>query len=50
MMFRRKKKKPAPPPPAIVDYSAQRQKMIEWLGDRYLLAQPLNRPTRSTRG
>lgn len=27
----------------IVDYSAARAKAIEWLGDRYLLAKPINR-------
>jgi hypothetical protein len=27
----------------IVDYSAARAKAIEWLGDRYLLANPINR-------
>ncbi len=27
----------------IVDYSAARAKAIEWLGDRYLLARPINR-------
>ena len=27
----------------IVDYSAARAKAIEWLGDRYLLAVPVNR-------
>lgn len=26
-----------------VDYSAAREKAIEWLGDRYLLARPINR-------
>lgn len=26
-----------------VDYSAARAKAIEWLGDRYLLAKPVNR-------
>ncbi len=29
--------------PQIVDYSAARAKAIEWLGDRYLLARPINR-------
>jgi hypothetical protein len=29
--------------PHIVDYSAARAKAIEWLGDRYLLARPINR-------
>lgn len=27
---------------AVVDYSAAVTKAIEWLGDRYLLAKPLN--------
>lgn len=27
----------------VVDYSAARAKAIEWLGDRYLLAKPVNR-------
>jgi hypothetical protein len=27
----------------VVDYSAARAKAIEWLGDRYLLAIPINR-------
>lgn len=26
-----------------VDYSAARARAIEWLGDRYLLAKPINR-------
>ena len=26
----------------IVDYSAARARAIEWLGDRYLLARPVN--------
>jgi len=29
----------------VVDYSAARAKAIEWLGDRYLLARPINRKT-----
>lgn len=28
----------------VVDYSAARARAIEWLGDRYLLARPVNRP------
>lgn len=31
----------------IVDYSGARNKAIEWLGDRYLLAKPINRSTAS---
>ena len=27
----------------VVDYSAARARAIEWLGDRYLLAKPVNR-------
>lgn len=27
----------------LVDYSAARARAIEWLGDRYLLARPINR-------
>ena len=27
----------------LVDYSAARTRAIEWLGDRYLLARPINR-------
>lgn len=30
-------------PSWVVDYSAARAKAIEWLGDRYLLAKPINR-------
>jgi hypothetical protein len=33
------------PQPHIVDYSAARAKAIAWLGDRYLLAKPINRKT-----
>lgn len=29
--------------PPVVDYSAARAKAIEWLGDDYLLAKPINR-------
>lgn len=31
------------PEPHIVDYSAARARAIAWLGDRYLLAKPINR-------
>src|SRR5579863_2364812 len=31
--------------PHVVDYSAARAKALEWLGDRYLLAKPINRRT-----
>lgn len=27
----------------VVDYSAARARALEWLGDRYLLARPVNR-------
>lgn len=27
----------------VIDYSAQRQKQVEWLGARYLLHKPINR-------
>jgi hypothetical protein len=30
----------------LVDYSAARTRAVEWLGDRYLLAKPVNRITR----
>jgi len=30
-------------PDVLVDYSAARAKAIAWLGDRYLLAKPINR-------
>lgn len=33
------------PQPQVVDYSAARAKAIAWLGDRYLLAKPINRKT-----
>lgn len=32
--------------PHVVDYSAARAKAIAWLGDRYLLAKPINRRPR----
>ena len=28
----------------VVDYSAARARAIRWLGDRYLLAKPVNAP------
>ena len=31
--------------PQVVDYSAATAKAIQWLGDRYLLAKPINRKT-----
>lgn len=33
----------------IVDYSGARAKAIAWLGDRYLLAKPINRSTAPVR-
>ncbi len=30
----------------VVDYGAARERAIRWLGDRYLLAKPINRNTR----
>lgn len=33
----------------VVDYSAARSRAIEWLGDRYLLAKPVNRIAASSR-
>lgn len=32
----------------IVDYSIARAKAIKWLGDRYLLAKPVNRRSPAT--
>ena len=40
-------------PAWIVDYSAARARAIKWLGDRYLLAKPINgnqSPQRSASG
>jgi hypothetical protein len=34
--------------PPIVDYSAARERAIKWLGDRYLLAKPINADRRGT--
>jgi hypothetical protein len=31
----------------VVDYSAARERAIRWLGDRYLLAKPINASRRS---
>ena len=33
----------------IVDYSTARAKAIAWLGDRYLLARPINRTSSAAR-
>jgi hypothetical protein len=37
-----------PQPPSVYDYSASVAEAVEWLGDRYLLAKPVNmrRPDR----
>jgi hypothetical protein len=35
--------KSAPKADWLVDYSARRARAIQWLGDRYLLARPINR-------
>jgi hypothetical protein len=37
-------------PSWVVDYSAARAKAIEWLGDRYLLAKPINRTSAASSG
>lgn len=34
----------------LVDYSAARARAIEWLGDRYLLARPINVSESAWRG
>jgi hypothetical protein len=31
------------PQTRVIDYSAARAEAIKWLGDRYLLAKPINR-------
>jgi hypothetical protein len=33
----------------VVDYDAARAQAIRWLGDRYLLAHPINRPYQGAR-
>jgi hypothetical protein len=38
-----KRNKSEPRPARLVDYSAARAHAIRWLGDRYLLANPINR-------
>ena len=35
-------KRTQPAPSWVVDYSAARAHAIRWLGDRYLLARPIN--------
>jgi len=37
------KRRSDPTPAWIVDYDAARAHAIRWLGDRYLLARPINR-------
>jgi hypothetical protein len=34
----------------VVDYDAARAQAIRWLGDRYLLAKPINRSPQGWRG
>jgi hypothetical protein len=34
-------------PQWVVDYDVARAQAIRWLGDRYLLAHPINRPLRA---
>ena len=36
------KSRKAPAASRVVDYSAARARAIRWLGDRYLLAKPIN--------
>jgi hypothetical protein len=36
------KKSTDPAQGTVVDYSAARERAIRWLGDRYLLAKPIN--------
>ena len=38
-----KRNRAEPTPAWVVDYSAARAHAIRWLGDRYLLAKPINR-------
>jgi hypothetical protein len=38
-----KRNKSEPTAARVVDYSAARADAIRWLGDRYLLAKPINR-------
>jgi hypothetical protein len=33
--------------PPLANYSSAIARAVEWLGDRYLLARPINTPTRS---
>jgi hypothetical protein len=37
-------------PAWIVDYSVARERAIKWLGDRYLLAKPINATDNARRG
>ena len=34
--------------PPLANYSSAIARAVEWLGDRYLLARPINTPTRRT--
>jgi hypothetical protein len=44
-----KRNKSEPTPSWVVDYSAARANAIRWLGDRYLLAKPINRKQDASR-
>jgi len=44
---RRRSKPSEPSPPVVTDSSAARQRALEQLGDRYLLARPINQKARS---
>jgi hypothetical protein len=43
-MSHKQTRTPQSPPPA--NYSSAVARAVEWLGDRYLLARPINTPTR----
>ena len=43
-MFHKQSTTPQSPPPA--NYNSAIARAVEWLGDRYLLATPINTPTR----
>lgn len=44
-----KRNKSEPTPAWVADYSAARAHAIRWLGDRYLLAKPINRKQQDAR-